>query len=1384
MAGGSSYYAREGSSRRNHDSTSKSKSKSSRSSRGGDVDRGLGELEDTSTYSSSAKLAPRSVSDSTAIESFNNRRGSSSRSGESKDHQRSRAVGESEADYDSHIPVQFPGQFPGAAAEPYLPNMSGQSANYSGVRPDPPAAVPTTHGHPMPASGMPQPTPGPSNTVQIGAAAEYYDPSATFGPDPSQLGIGRNRPHYSPSPNDYGLASAHGERSEYEHRTNTTGTHSSSLKPGLSAAAAGHAIHDQNGSERQSSLYSPPPSYPAANPNAALFASGSGTGAGPGPGPYYAGGTSAYQGGQSGSMAFQRRRRRGDPFHGFVEFWRDPVGVGQFEDYTEAIGDCKYCFEPGTSSRDAPRKHHYHHYRYSNGRGNHSVKAGKRGRYGSLSPSDGDRGIQRGSSKGRQKSASWLPTVIGGVVGDYAPRSVVSDNDDDWYYEEDSPSPERLRSSTSKRRRSMGAAVGAALGISAHEASKPRNRSGSPRKALSRSGSLSSSPSSSVASIPRRRMPRRSNGFDYFFTAPSANRRKSRARRHSSRSSRRDDESFSSSFSSFDADLIFGSTVSSGSRRTSRSDTGSHKSDRDIDAELIGLGASATALASASSRSRNGRHRRSGEVLANKGARSRQTSPVSGTENDEWVDFESDESSSDASRDLDFGDSEAGFFSSRSALGLPWLWGWGGKKSGKSKKDREVAAPSSSYDEASTLRNVHPIASSDPSRFDADSSSSFTGIQQPPLVHPGAIPLQQPQPVTPVSQSVYYTQSETQSVSAPIVHPLTHLQKGSPQGVSLSLGTGSVVGGPTTSRRRSSSGRDSSTVQFDLTKEQEEKQRQVERRETRSGERRGSYTFQSDKEKGTQRGLPEKDGSEERRDVQRLEGTSGKGNIGIPAATDGLIGAVGAGAVASEIPGSSKTDDNDSSGAGGYRRYSEYRQKRRAERRQLNEPGSVTDLRSDTSSSSPVQAKKLPPVGQRQQQSWPQHEHDEYASFFAPDDLRHGRGDRESQREKNLIDDDYLPDMVERQSSTEWRNASQASALPQFTLNPPTPEVSTIGTAADTTTMVTSSSRPRAVSEKSRRETDAAKGRGVGQSGSTSSRVSWGEHQTHEYEVLSSTSEEEVPQHDGNNVRQSPRRSAADRRRRERAAQAPFSESKYSSSDRSSSDIKGDPSTRAYPDYNRDAEFTATVAAAAQATGFDPRMVTSAEPYASTMTTAGPTPFYAPWREQPHSRGFVEGEVQGKEGPSSVVERMKSTDDSPRSSSNRQKDYSRTSEYDMLKSPKSRDIQEDGYGYTEGSNSRSKSKSKSSKSRESTRDGDKKRTSDIYPDDEGIRQRAATSTDDHGLTMRGGFEGEFSEENRALKPYSGEINYSSLKRDDREAPAEGSEKMQQQDKKV
>ncbi|KAI5307271.1 hypothetical protein KEM56_001324 [Ascosphaera pollenicola] len=52
-------------------------------------------------------------------------------------------------------------------------------------------------------------------------------------------------------------------------------------------------------------------------------------------------------------------RRHRTPFRWFVDFLKDKEGVGQYEDYSQAVGICKYCFDEGTTSKMAPRKHNY-----------------------------------------------------------------------------------------------------------------------------------------------------------------------------------------------------------------------------------------------------------------------------------------------------------------------------------------------------------------------------------------------------------------------------------------------------------------------------------------------------------------------------------------------------------------------------------------------------------------------------------------------------------------------------------------------------------------------------------------------------------------------------------------------------------------------------------------------------------------------------------------------------------------------------------------------------------------------------------------------------------------------------------------------------------------
>jgi hypothetical protein len=86
----------------------------------------------------------------------------------------------------------------------------------------------------------------------------------------------------------------------------------------------------------------------------------------------------------------------------------------------------------------------------------------------------------------------------------------------------------------------------------------------------------------------------------------------------------------------------------------------------------------------------------------------------------------------------------------------------------------------------SSLQHVYPVPTSDPSRFEAARSSVISNAEPYVSSKPGPIPLQQPQPITPVSQSVFEPTYPTFSESEV-------LRKGS-SGRSKSLAEAALVG--------------------------------------------------------------------------------------------------------------------------------------------------------------------------------------------------------------------------------------------------------------------------------------------------------------------------------------------------------------------------------------------------------------------------------------------------------------------------------------------------------------------------------------------------------------------------------------------------------------
>lgn len=1302
-------------------------------------------------------------------------------------------------------PAQGSGSIAPAAATTAATYGVGNLVSYAGANP-PPVSAPGGPPSLEPGSG-PGPSSGPPPVAvsSYGVGSNPASPPVSSGPPPpsqTQSGVVGKPPHsygISPALGAAAATAAAGYIIGHHHEESSSSHSSQSHSNTTGYGQFSHSGPNAGGSTYVSSTY-------GANPNIAMLAAGAAGAAGytttqaaqtsntyygaSYPGPAY----------QSGPLAFQRRQR--GPLSKFIDFWRDPEGVGQFEDYTETIGVCRDCFEPGTTSRDAPRKHHYRSRRYSADRysSSGSSRIGKSSRYEYAS--SGEEGRRRKSSKRK----SWLTGMLAG----YAAKSVLGKDDDDRgissshpdrgsgsrYSSYDSESlstldrrdsnsrpgyaPSRasrssgrtshdyysdaeIRSSSGVESHSVlkGTGLDVAAGSAALAVAESHRRNRSPKKVRRRKGS-SSSDSSSVSASRRKRGSSRSkvssSGFGSFFTTPSDNRKERRSKKHGGFFFSRNN----SSSSSVDADLAFGSELSS--KRSGKSKK--RRSGHDVDAALIGLGAAGTALAASSV----GRRRRTGEVLAKRYARSRRSS-VSGSD-DDWEDADSDRSSS-VSSGLAFGENAvfgSGDSLSSSASGTSrWSWRWGSKKN---KKDRRQssddylpagavaaagaiggAALASAYDrdrcaeareearkDTGDLQHVFPVPTSDPTRFDVAklSSSSFSG-GQPPLVRPGAIPLQQPQPVSPVSPAVYYTQPEVQHAqSAPVVPVVpsesalqrydyrprdsrreylnqsrqsTYPDRGDIISGSdlnrIHQGGGSSVGFPTSSQlgayasslKRSSAGsKEPATVQFDLTKEQEEKQRRAERRERRRRqdidlnerpqlllvdreqealdrereleEKRKLLLLQKEQElQAKERELVRREAElqarilrekeEEasrvrqeafydpfsqpptwlrRKDEQDESPKSGpvvseppqkdkgktKASSELPglgtAAIAAAAGAIGTAAI-SELSGRIPDDtvERDSQ-----RRHEERREKRRAERRKRY----ASDLGSEVTSSSRSEEPSKVAVPPTPVPEEPSHVktsvfrvvsntkpvYDDYASFFAPEELRH---DPTIHTPRDSDGSAVVPAVFEIEPASESFARRMLPSteptrdydrlpwpVPRLILIPPTPSEDPVDDPSASTHQQSASG-----------EVELTKSADHSMTGA---RVSWGKHHTDEYEVQSSASEAD--------------------RVEDTAAIAPESTERVNqpeeplpiySHDTSVTDVH----VEGHLVHDQDIEFESILGVTTAAAGFDPEIVNQ------TYRAATGSPFQAqvifeqpPWIQfGPHSNethGFVEGEVE------------------------------------------------------------------------------------------------------------------------------------------------------------
>ena len=261
------------------------------------------------------------------------------------------------------------------------------------------------------------------------------------------------------------------------------------------------------------------------------------------------------------------------------------------------------------------------------------------------------------------------------------------------------------------------------------------------------------------------------------------------------------------SSSSSESDMAFGS----GFVRRTKTKRSSHNlkkqtSDERLKATLAGLGATAAAIAVAKANRRD-IGKPSPEVVAVRERRSRHRSSdrhrpgvISQYGDDEWEDLPDDGMSSSASdNDLVYGDLGLRKTQSRESLNSngsgtnKWSWRWGfGKKKRRSSDNlyeniastpltrpagagtgavvsaaTAVAGPRLSHHDSEsssqhTLQTVYPVASNDPTSFDARRTSLISTPQALITTGPGAVSLQQPQPIHQVPGSIYSTQPTSQ----------------------------------------------------------------------------------------------------------------------------------------------------------------------------------------------------------------------------------------------------------------------------------------------------------------------------------------------------------------------------------------------------------------------------------------------------------------------------------------------------------------------------------------------------------------------------------------------------------------------------------------------
>ena len=642
-------------------------------------------------------------------------------------------------------------------------------------------------------------------------------------------------------------------------------------------------------------------------------------------------------------------------------------------------------------------------------------------------------------------------------------------------------------------------------------------------------------------------------GFGEFFSSPSANKKRGKKAKGFFTLA-------NASSSSSDADLAFGEgTV----RRKSsiRKDTGAKIGDT---AAILGLAATGGVLANEyDRRNKKGKHKADTSIETPSRTSSRPThislqdrESVESANEDVWEDASHDETSS-ADSGLAYGGAKLSTKLSRESLNEgtdKWDWRW--RNSERPKKNRRISrtdhqgnemlatgavvgalvgttlsesssrpGPVGSTSGSPTLQRLDPVATSDSSTYDVRRSSGASEIlsrsSAPLVVAANKGPLQQPQPVTPISPNAYDPTRYSNLPAGPIIFENKHISNGlteSPTQLPSSGSASRVQRQQKSGRRRDSSpaalpGRSRrDSVRFDLPgdvarshRENEDRTREaLDTSRTLPKSERSSNEARAARETEIERELERLYEEDRRQAAERSRRSAVKTVAEVTA-----VGAIGDGIAVTARERSHLSSDEDE------RRRDTSRKKRRDSLKQSGEQ--------DTEQRETQQERIAKTAAQRVKAS-PSPVYEDYQTFFVPEELakdlpehnaKAAERDEHEYDTTNIVEID--PDGVKVRDIDNpflYRRFGQDPKddpksypwlVPQLRLMEPTPPQSRAASVRDERSPVI---MPQDPPEDSPVQSDEKTQRARSASGS---RVTWGDHDTYVYEVQTPEWERTTP---------------------------------------------------------------------------------------------------------------------------------------------------------------------------------------------------------------------------------------------------------------------------------